>query len=123
MKSVVNLRDELETVAEYCSPRIVGRVNDQYVKVAKIKGEFVWHKHDEEDEMFFIVKGRLVIRYEDHAVTLNEGEFHVVPKGVMHNPLAEEECWLALIEPVTTKHAGDTETALAKSVEDQLAEV
>ncbi len=121
MKDVVNLKDEAATLQDYCSPRIVGRINDQYVKVAKIKGEFVWHKHDEEDELFYIVKGNLIMRYEDRAVTLKEGDIHVVPKGVMHNPLAEEECWIVLIEPVSTKHAGDAATDMAKSVEEQLA--
>jgi mannose-6-phosphate isomerase-like protein (cupin superfamily) len=119
MNGVLNFRTELEQVADYWSPRVVGRVNDQYVKVAKLKGEFVWHKHDNEDELFFIVKGSLVIQYQDGAVTLNEGEFHIVPKGVMHNPLAEEECWIALIEPVATKHTGDVVTERTKSVEEQ----
>ncbi len=119
MNSVINFRAELEHVTDYWSPRVVGRVNDQYVKVAKLKGEFVWHKHDDEDELFFIIKGRLVIQYEDGAVTLNEGEFHIVPKGVRHNPLAEEECWIALIEPVATKHTGDVVTDRTKSIEEQ----
>jgi mannose-6-phosphate isomerase-like protein (cupin superfamily) len=121
MRAVVNLAGELESVAEHWSPRIVGRVNDQYVKVAKLKGEFVWHKHDAEDELFFIVKGRLVIQYEDGAVTLNEGDVHIVPKGVMHNPVAEEECWIALIEPVSTAHTGDIVTERTRSIEEQLS--
>jgi mannose-6-phosphate isomerase-like protein (cupin superfamily) len=120
MNHVINFRAELEKVTDYWSPRVVGRVNDQYVKVAKLKGEFVWHKHDDEDELFFIVKGSLVIQYEDGMVTLNEGEFHIVPKGVMHNPLAEEECWIALIEPVATRHTGDVVTERTKSVEEQV---
>jgi mannose-6-phosphate isomerase-like protein (cupin superfamily) len=120
MGPILNFADELERVTDYWSPRVVGRVNDQYVKVAKLKGELVWHKHDAEDELFYIVKGRLVIQYEDGAVTLNQGDFHVVPKGVMHNPAAEEECWIALIEPMTTAHTGDVVTERTKSVEDQL---
>ena len=120
MGPILNFANELERVTDYWSPRVVGRVNDQYVKVAKLKGELVWHKHDAEDELFYIVKGRLVIQYEDGAVTLNQGDFHVVPKGVMHNPVAEEECWIALIEPVTTAHTGDVVTERTKSVEDQL---
>ena len=87
---VRNLREEVAMLAEYWLPRVVGRVNDQYIKVAKIKGEFVWHTHDDEDELFYIVKGQLRMRYEDGEVILNEGDFHVVPKGVMHNPLADE---------------------------------
>jgi mannose-6-phosphate isomerase-like protein (cupin superfamily) len=120
MNHVINFRAELEKVTDYWSPRVVGRVNDQYVKVAKLKGEFVWHKHDDEDELFFIVKGNLVIQYEDGPVTLNEGEFHIVPKGVMHNPLAEEECWIALIEPVATRHTGDVVTERTKPIEEQV---
>ncbi len=120
MNSGINFRSELEKVSDYWSPRIVGQVNDQYVKVAKLKGEFVWHKHDEEDELFYIVKGRLVIQYEDGAVTLDEGDFHIVPKGVMHNPVAEDECWIALIEAVSTKHTGDVVTERTKTIAEQL---
>jgi mannose-6-phosphate isomerase-like protein (cupin superfamily) len=120
MKQAINLRNEAETLRDYWSPRIVGRVNDQFVKVAKLKGEFVWHKHDEEDELFYIVKGRLIIQYEDGAVTLDEGDFHIVPRGVMHNPLAERECWIALIEPVSTKHTGDVVTERTRTIEEQL---
>jgi mannose-6-phosphate isomerase-like protein (cupin superfamily) len=120
MGPIVNFISELDKVSDYWSPRIVGRVNDQYVKVAKLKGELVWHKHDAEDELFYIVKGQLVIQYEDGAVTLNQGDFHIVPKGVLHNPVAEQECWIALIETVTTAHTGDAITSRTKSVEDQL---
>ncbi len=110
----------MDKVSEFWSPRIIGQVNDQFVKVAKLKGELVWHKHDEEDELFFIVKGQLVIQYEDGAVTLEAGDFHVVPKGVMHNPVAAEECWIALIETVSTKHTGDVVTERTRSVQEQL---
>jgi mannose-6-phosphate isomerase-like protein (cupin superfamily) len=118
--SAFNLRREAEALTDYWSPRVLGRVNDQYVKVAKLKGELVWHKHDEEDELFLILKGGLTIQYEDGAVTLGEGEFHVVPKGVMHNPVAEEECWIALIETVSTKHTGDVVHERTRSIEEQL---
>ncbi|HEX6773160.1 MAG TPA: cupin domain-containing protein [Acidobacteriaceae bacterium] len=117
----VNLRSVLESVTEYWSPRVVGRVNDQYIKVAKVKGELVWHKHDNEDEMFLVVYGRLVLRFEDGEVALGPGDFHVVPKGKLHFPLAEEECGLALIETVTTQHTGDVDTPLTKSIAAQLA--
>jgi mannose-6-phosphate isomerase-like protein (cupin superfamily) len=120
MNQIVNLRNEAESLSDYWSPRVLGRVNDQFIKVAKLKGEFVWHKHDDEDELFYIVKGRLIIQYEDGAVTLEEGDFHIVPKGVMHNPLAEQECWIALIEPVSTAHTGDVVTERTKTIEDQL---
>jgi mannose-6-phosphate isomerase-like protein (cupin superfamily) len=122
MNPVVNILGELERVTEYRSPRVIGRVNDQYVKVAKLQGEFVWHKHEDEDELFYIVKGQLTMRYEDGEVVINEGDFHVVPKGVMHNPLADEECWIVLIEPVTTKHSGDVASEHTKSIEEQLGD-
>ena len=118
----VNFREEFETLDEYWSPRVVSQVNDQYVKVAKLKRTFTWHKHDDEDELFYIVKGRLVIEYEDNKVTLNEGDLHVVPRGVMHNPVADEECWVALIETVSTKHTGDIVTEQTRSIEQQLGE-
>jgi mannose-6-phosphate isomerase-like protein (cupin superfamily) len=118
----VNLLQELELVDDYWSPSVVGRVNDQFIKVAKLKGSLTWHKHDEEDELFYILKGRLIIEYEDDRVILNEGDFHVVPKGAMHNPVAEEECWITLIETVSTKHTGDVLIDRTKSIEQQLGE-
>jgi mannose-6-phosphate isomerase-like protein (cupin superfamily) len=120
--NTVNLLDELGRVEDYWSPRVVGKVNDQFVKVAKLKGSLTWHKHDHEDELFYVLRGQLVIEYEDGQVVLNEGDFHVVPMGTMHNPVAEEECWIALIETVSTKHTGDVVTERTKSIEQQLGE-
>lgn len=120
---VVNLKAELEKLDDYWSPRILGRINDQYIKVAKLKGEFVWHNHEVEDELFLIVKGSLDIQYEDGTVHLDEGDFHIVPKGKMHNPVATEECWIALIEPVATKHTGDVVSDRTKSIEEQASRV
>ena len=117
---VVNFLSEIEKVTEYWSPRVVGQVNDQYIKVAKLKDQLTWHQHDDEDELFYVIKGRLVIEYEDGDVQLNEGDFHVVPKGKLHNPVANDECWIALIETVTTKHTGDVVTEKTKSIEEQL---
>ncbi len=119
MKSI-NFARELEKVTDYWSPRIVGQVNDQFVKVAKLKGDLAWHKHDDEDELFYVVKGDLVIEYEDDRVELKQGDFHVVPKGRMHNPLAENECWIALIETVTTRHTGDIITEKTRSIDEQM---
>ena len=116
----VNLLEELELVDDYWSPRVVGEVNDQYIKVAKVKGTFTWHKHENEDELFYVLKGQLVIEYENDRVVLNEGDFHVVPKGTMHNPVAEDECWIALIETVSTKHTGDVITDKTRSIKQQL---
>ncbi|MBD1869242.1 cupin domain-containing protein [Cyanobacteria bacterium FACHB-471] len=118
-----NFEKELQSITEFWSPKIVGQVNDQYIKVAKLKGEPAWHKHDHEDELFHVVKGRLVIQFEDDVVELEEGDFCVVPKGVMHNPVAENECWIVLIETVTTQHTGDIETPLTKTIEQQLAQI
>jgi len=118
----VNLFKELELVDDYWSPRVIGEVNDQYIKVAKLKGEFTWHKHDDEDELFYVLKGQLIIEYESDRVVLNQGDIHVVPRGTMHNPIAEDECWIALIETVTTKHTGDVVTNRTKSIDQQLGE-
>jgi mannose-6-phosphate isomerase-like protein (cupin superfamily) len=115
-----NFLEELEHVDDYWSPRVVGEVNDQFIKVAKLKGTFTWHKHDEEDELFYLLKGQLVIEYEDDRVTLNEGDCHVVPRGTLHNPVAADECWIVLIETASTKHTGDVVTDQTKSIEQQL---
>lgn len=121
MIGAINLEAAFDGVTEHWSPRVVARVNDQYVKVAKVKGQLAWHKHDAEDELFQVVRGRLRIEFEGgRDVVLNEGEFCVVPKGVMHNPVADEECWIVLIETVTTQHTGDVVTPLTKSIEQQL---
>lgn len=120
MSDVINFKAEFAHVSDYWSPRILGQVNDQYVKIAKLLGEFVWHKHDDEDEMFYIIKGALRIDYEDRdSVELGVGDFHIVPKGVMHNPVAAQECWIVLVEPVATKHTGDVQSDVTKSLDDQ----
>ena len=117
----VSIRAALDTVTDHWSPKVVGRVNDQYVKVAKLLGEFVWHAHDDEDELFQVVYGTLVIQFEDRDdITLEAGEFFVVPKGVRHNPIASEEVGIVLIETVTTAHTGDVVTERTKSLDDQL---
>lgn len=102
------------------SPRVVGQVNDQLIKVAKLEGQFLWHKHDDEDEMFLIVSGSLRIEYENHTVLLEAGDLHVVPRGIMHNPIADEECVVVLIEPASTKHTGDVITPQTRTLQDQL---
>jgi mannose-6-phosphate isomerase-like protein (cupin superfamily) len=117
----VNLEDAFASVTELWSPKVIARVNDSYVKVAKVKGQLAWHKHEGEDELFWILRGRLRIEYEaGRAVVLEAGEMHVVPKGTMHNPVADEECWLILVEPVTTKHTGEVVMEKTKSIEEQL---
>ncbi|WP_345751239.1 cupin domain-containing protein [Microbacterium rhizophilus] len=102
------LRAELDRVTDHWTPRVIGRVNDQYVKVAKLLGEFVWHAHDDEDEMFLVVSGDLRIQIEgEQDVRVGPGEFFVVPRGVRHNPVAEQEVEIVLVETVTTAHTGD----------------
>jgi mannose-6-phosphate isomerase-like protein (cupin superfamily) len=109
-------------LTELWSPRVVAIANGQYVKVAKVKGEFVWHAHADEDEFFLVRRGELKIRYRDRPdVVLREGDFHVVPRGVEHNPLAADECWIVLVEPAQTKHTGETISDMTKSIEEQSA--
>jgi len=103
----INIYDKLNLFNEYWSPKILGEVNESYVKVAKLKGEFLWHVHENEDEMFYILKGLLIIRFRDKDVTLNEGEFIVIPKGIEHMPVAKEEVHVMLIEAKTTLNTGD----------------
>ena len=119
MISSLNLLAAFDRVTNYWSPKVVGQVNDQLLKVAKLKGQLVWHAHAQEDELFHIVKGRLRIEFEDHAVDLMEGDFLTVPAGVRHNPVAEEECWVLLIEPASTKHTGEENTPQTRSLKEQ----
>ena len=117
----VNIAGAFQDITEYWSPKVIGQVNDQYVKAAKLKGQLAWHSHEDEDELFQVVQGQLVIQLEGECeVTLGPGEFFVVPRGVRHSPVAVEECWILLIETVTTKHTGDVDTPLTKTIEQQL---
>jgi mannose-6-phosphate isomerase-like protein (cupin superfamily) len=113
-------RDAAAALTELWSPRVVAEVDDMYVKVAKIEGTFGWHAHAEEDELFYVLRGSLRIEMEDAAVELGEGEIFVVPKGVRHNPVAEHECHILLVERKATLHTGDTVTARTRSITDQL---
>jgi mannose-6-phosphate isomerase-like protein (cupin superfamily) len=116
----INFSAACAELAEYWSPKVVGHVNNHFIKVAKLRGELAWHKHDNEDEFFQIIKGHLTIQFEDDSVRLGPGDFYVVPRNVMHNPRAEEECWIVLIETVTTKHTGDVVTPLTRTIAEQL---
>ena len=122
MLTPVNIESRFKDVTELWSPKVIGRVNDQYVKIARLQGEFVWHAHEDEDELFFVVRGTMRIQLEDGDVTLGPGEFVVVPRGVRHNPVAAEECWVMLIETVSTKHTGDVVTERTRSIEQQLGD-
>lgn len=103
----VNIAEKLSRFEEPWSPKIVGELNGQYVKLVKFTGPFVWHHHDQEDEMFFVVKGSFVMKYRDRDVTLNAGEFIVVPRGVEHMPVADEEAHVMLFEPKSTLNTGN----------------
>jgi mannose-6-phosphate isomerase-like protein (cupin superfamily) len=121
--AVVSPRQVAASLTELWSPRVVGEVDDAYIKVAKIKGSLTWHSHDGEDEMFLILKGRLRIEMESGPVELGEGEMFVVPKGVRHNPVAQDECHVLLIERKSTLHTGDVVTEKTRSIADQLRPV
>ncbi len=103
----VNLREKFGSFTERWSPKVVGEVNDSSVKLVKLKGEFLWHHHEAEDELFLVVKGRITIRFREVDVTLEENEFLIVPKGVEHMPVAPEEAWVLLFEPKTTLNTGN----------------
>lgn len=107
-------------LTELWSPRVIAEVDDSYVKVAKVQGVFGWHAHTDEDELFLILSGHLRIELEDGAVELDEGDVYVVPKGVRHNPVADEECHVLLIERKSTLHTGDTVNEKTRSIADQL---
>jgi mannose-6-phosphate isomerase-like protein (cupin superfamily) len=103
----VNLAEKFARIHEFWSPRVAGELNGQQVRLAKLKGEFVWHHHEEEDELFLVVRGRLVIRLRDRNVELEEGEFFIVPRGIEHQPVAHEEVHVLLFEPSTTLNTGN----------------
>jgi len=104
---VVNLAQKFALFSDYWSPKITGELNGQHVKLAKFKGDFVWHHHENEDELFLVVKGCLRIQLRDREVTIREGEFFIVPRGVDHLPSAEEEVQVLLLEPATTVNTGN----------------
>lgn len=110
----INLADKLKTFADHWAPRIVAGFNGHDVMVVKVKGEFVWHAHPDTDDFFLVLDGRLTIETEQGAVELGPGELYVVPKGVQHRPVAQEEAHILLIEPAGTPNTGDPETAAAK---------
>ncbi len=103
----VNLKEKFNRFNEYWRPKIAGELNGQYVKLVKLKGEFIWHQHEAEDELFLVVKGRLCLRLRDREVWLDEGEFFIVPRGIEHKPVAEAEVHVLLFEPIATLNTGD----------------
>lgn len=112
--NTINLLEKLDLIHEHWSPKIVGELNGQQVKLAKLKGEFIWHKHDLEDELFLVLKGILRMEFRDRTVAIKEGEFLIVPRGTEHKPVAEEEVSVLLFEPATTLNTGDIENERTK---------
>ena len=110
MVTKVNLAEKLGRFTEHWSPRIVAELNDNHVLLAKVEGEFIWHQHEEEDELFLVLSGELIIELRDGAVNLGPGEMVIIPKGTEHRPIARKEVHLMLVEPKVTKHTGDVES-------------
>src|SRR5882672_1323121 len=105
----INLKEKLSQMSDYWNPRIAGELNGQHVKLVKFKGPFTWHHHDHEDELFMVVKGSFDMEFESKTVTINQGEFIIVPRGIEHRPNAKEECEVMLFEPGTTLNTGNVE--------------
>ena len=108
--NVVDLKEKFSLFNEYWSPKIAGELNGQYVKLVKLKGVFVWHHHENEDELFMVIKGQLIIKLKDKEIKLNEGQFFIIPRGVEHLPVAEEECHVMLFEPKSVLNTGNTKS-------------
>lgn len=116
----VIISEKLSLFSDHWHPRIVGALNGQHVKLVKFQGEFVWHKHDLEDEMFFVIKGTFNMEFRDRTVTLQENEFLIVPKGVEHRPVAEQEVSVMLFEPASTLNTGDTAGDYTRTVLEEI---
>ncbi len=122
VNAVGHLDREFAEITEHWSPRVVAIANGQYVKLAKVKGEFVWHAHAEEDEFFLVRRGTFILRYRNGSeAVLKAGDFHVVPRGTEHFPYAPEETWLIFVEPAATTHTGDVVSERTKPIAAQLA--
>lgn len=120
---VVAPRRVSQALSELWSPRVIGELDESYIKVAKLQGSLDWHSHDNEDELFFVLKGHLRIEMERETVELDEGEMFIVPKGVRHHPVAEQECQVMLVERKSTLHTGSTVSDKTRSLADQLRPV
>lgn len=110
----VSLQDKFSLFSEHWTPKIVGELNGQQIKLVKFLGEFVWHKHDDEDELFFVVNGNFTMQLRDKNIEINEGEFFIVPHGVEHRPVAEKEVWVMLFEPTSTLNTGNVKDEKTK---------
>ena len=116
----VNLAQKLLEISDSWNPRIAGTLNGQHVKLVKFKGEFVWHHHEKEDELFYVIKGSFDMHLRDKIITVNQGEFLIVPRGVEHKPVANEEVEVMLFEPATTLNTGNIENELTKKELDSI---
>ena len=116
----VNIENKLSLFQDYWNPRIVGELNGQHVKLVKLKGEFVWHKHDNEDELFYVLKGVLKMEFRDRTVEINENEFLIVPRSVEHRPVANDEVSIMLFEPGSTLNTGDTKSELTRETLEKI---
>ena len=114
---VINIAQKFSHIAEYWQPRIAGELNDAYIKLARLKGEFLWHLHEQEDELFLVVKGTLRIRLRERELVVNEGEFVIIPHDVEHCPVAADEVQVLMMEPKTTRNTGEVEND--RTVQDQ----
>jgi mannose-6-phosphate isomerase-like protein (cupin superfamily) len=112
---VINLQEKFSQFSDHWHPRIIGQLNGQLVKIAKVQGDFIWHSHEKEDELFYVIEGRLWIDFRDKTIELNPGEMVIVPRGVEHRPRTEGEVKLMLFEPVATKHTGDVKHELTRN--------
>lgn len=112
----VNIAEKLSLFNDYCNPRIIGELNGQHVKAVKLKGEFVWHSHENEDELFLVIKGKFNMELKDKTVEINEGEFFIVPHGVEHKPVAVEEVHILLFEPAATVNTGNVRNELTRTI-------
>lgn len=110
----INIPEKLSLFHDHWNPRIVGELNGQHVKLAKFQGEFVWHKHDDEDELFYVLEGEFTMEFRDRSVLLTKGDFIIVPRGVEHRPVAEQEVSVMLFEPATTLNTGDVVSELTR---------
>ena len=117
MVEKVNLAEKLSHIQDYWSPKLTGELNGQHVRLVKLKGEFIWHHHENEDELFLILKGRLILRLRDGDLELNEGEMAIIPRGVEHLPVAEDEVHVLLFEPADTRNTGNLENERTVKVE------
>lgn len=122
MDEIVKVREKFNKISEYWTPGIIAELNGHQVKIAKVKGEFVWHDHEKEDELFYIVKGRLHIDFEDRTITLEEGDMYVVKKKTRHRPRTDEgkEAWIMLLEPKSTLHTGNEKSDLTNNEQQYL---